>query len=46
MAVYFIQAERILSIKIGHTCGDVEIRRKNLQVGCPTKLVTLATIAA
>jgi len=44
-SVYFIEAEGADRVKIGFTGGDVDERRRQIQVGCPFTLVTLAFFA-
>ena len=39
--IYFIRDEATRLIKIGFTAGDGEERRRELQTGCPGKLVLL-----
>ncbi len=39
--VYLIACSEPLSVKVGYTKGDPRFRLRQLQTGCPTKLVLL-----
>ena len=42
--IYFIRDEATKFIKIGHTDGDIDVRLRALQTGCPGALVVLFSI--